>query len=208
MNTRNILNSDNILEDLNKYEDVIFKEIPELQYEKNFDQKHPHHHLDLWNHTKCALSLSPNDEIIRISLLLHDIGKPVSFTEENGVRHYKNHAKVSAILSSEILKRLNYNEKEIELITFLIKNHDTKITKENIKENFKLYYILSWVQYCDGLSHNPVYLDKRIKYLKEIKELLTKEKNLNDDFMLLIDINNSLDELYNIKHKLLYKNKN
>ncbi len=207
MNIKKILNSENISEALEKNEDIIFKEIPELKPEKNFNQQHPHHHLDLWNHTKCALSLSSNNEIIRISLLLHDIGKPVCYTLQNGVKHYKNHPEISANLSYKILKRLNYNEEEIELITFLIRNHDTKITEDNIKENCNLYYMLSQIQYCDALAHNPDYLEKRIKYLQEIREIFSKKINISNDFMPLIDINNSFDLKHKIKCKLLSKYK-
>ena len=135
MNVRSILNELDILSALSNNEKYLFEEIPELKIMKKFDQKHPHHHLDLWEHTKLALSISPNDEIIRMALLLHDIGKPHVYKEIDGIRHYQNHAKVSSDISYQILKRLNFNEDEIKLITFLILFHDTKITEENIKEN-------------------------------------------------------------------------
>ena len=51
-----------------------------------FEHKHPHHHLDVWNHTLLALSYSPKDFDIRLVLLLHDIGKPHSYQDEE-IRH-------------------------------------------------------------------------------------------------------------------------
>ena len=60
MNVRSILNELDILSALSNNEKHLFEEIPELKIMKNFDQKHPHHHLDLWEHTKLALSISSN----------------------------------------------------------------------------------------------------------------------------------------------------
>ncbi len=196
MNVRSILNEQDILSALSNNEKYLFEEIPELKIMKKFDQKHPHHHLDLWEHTKLALSISPNDEIIRMALLLHDIGKPYVYKEIDGIRHYQNHAKVSSDISYQILKKLNFNEDEIKLITFLILFHDTKITEENIKENYNLYYLLYKVQYCDALAHNPNYLEKRIKYLEDLKKIFeTYSDNIQMDNLTMIaatGLNNEL----------------
>ena len=35
---------------------------------------------------------SPNDLDIRLALLLHDIGKPFSYQDDESGRHFKNHA--------------------------------------------------------------------------------------------------------------------
>ena len=50
-----------------------------------------------------SLDLSEKDFLIRLVLLFHDIGKPHSY-QEGEVRHFKNHAKVSANMSKKILK--------------------------------------------------------------------------------------------------------
>ena len=47
--------------------------------------------------------------------LLHDIGKPFSYQDEE-VRHFRNHAKVSANISKEILHRLGFNDDYIKYI--------------------------------------------------------------------------------------------
>ena len=73
-----------------------------------FEHNHPHHHLDVWNHTLYALSLSENNFDIRLSLLLHDIGKPFSYQDDE-IRHFHNHPYVSFIMSKSILSRLGFN---------------------------------------------------------------------------------------------------
>ena len=61
-----IINSNNIKEN----ESILVGYIPEIQSMIGFDHKHPHHHLDVWEHTKLALSLSNNDIDVRLALLL------------------------------------------------------------------------------------------------------------------------------------------
>lgn len=43
--------------------------IPEICDMIGFEHNHPHHHLDVWEHTLYALSLSPNNFGIRLVLL-------------------------------------------------------------------------------------------------------------------------------------------
>ena len=58
MNLESILISENIEEEIRYNEDYIFSLIPELKYEVGFEQKHPHHSFDVWNHTIEALKHS------------------------------------------------------------------------------------------------------------------------------------------------------
>ena len=66
-------------------QNTLMKLMPELKFMKGFDHKHPHHHLDVWKHTLLALSKAPNNFDIRLSLLLHDIGKPHSYQNDGGI---------------------------------------------------------------------------------------------------------------------------
>ena len=163
-----------ILSDVNNIDqnlDYLIEIIPEIKYMIGFDQKHPHHHLDVWNHTKLALSLSQDVFEIRLSLLLHDIGKPFSYQEKDGIRHFKNHGEVSAKMSREILERLNYDKDFIDEVCYLIRNHDFPINELDINNNYELELKRLEIQRCDALAHNPDYLDKRIKYLEKVKKL-------------------------------------
>src|SRR5574344_2051507 len=89
-----ILTSDNVVDSIRSNLEYILKIIPELGDTIGFEHKHPHHHLDVFEHTLYALSLSENDYEIRLALLLHDIGKPHSFTEGE-VRHFKEIGRAS-----------------------------------------------------------------------------------------------------------------
>lgn len=171
MKLYDILMSDDIVSSINTNIDYLLEIIPEIKNMMGFEHKHPHHHLDVWNHTLLALSLSKRDFDTRLTLLLHDIGKPFSF-QEGEVRHFKNHPEVSMKMSKIILKRLNFNKDFIDKICYLIINHDSPITDEQIKNNFDLILKLYDVQYCDALAHHPDKLKKRKKYLENIHKKL------------------------------------
>lgn len=165
---KKILESNNIMEEINNNIEYLLTIIPELKNMIGFEHKHPHHHLDVWQHTLYALSLSPNDFEIRLTLLLHDIGKPSCFIEGE-VRHFPNHQLISSDITKTILTRLNYDQKTIEKICYLVKTHDSEITKEEVNNNQSLLYKRYIIQYCDVYAHNPEKLEKRVKYLSKVK---------------------------------------
>ena len=168
MDLQSILLSENIVESINKNMDYLLTIIPEIKNMIGFKHNHPHHHLDVWNHTLLALSLSEKDFDIRLCLLLHDIGKPFSYQDEE-IRHFRNHAKVSSEMSRIILNRLGYDEEYINYLSYLIENHDTKIDNKQIKNNYEVCLKLYEIQKCDALAHHPDKLEKRKQYLNEIE---------------------------------------
>lgn len=177
-----ILGCDSISEDEEK---TIFEIIPELLDEKDFLQNNPWHIYDVWNHTKKVFQNSRPDKEIRLALLLHDIGKPHSYQDdEGGIRHFKGHSQKSAEISKSILERLGYVEKQINEMCFLIANHDKTIQPEVINAgNLETYRKLLYIQYCDASGYNPEYiqrvydrLDRVSSYLKEYEESNVEKK--------------------------------
>lgn len=172
-----ILTSNDVVLSINSNMNYILKLIPEIKYTIGFEHKHPHHHLDVWNHTLLALSLSENDFEIRLCLLLHDIGKPFSY-QEGEIRHFNNHPETSARMSEIILKRLGYEEEFINKICYLIRNHDSFITTQDIINDYDLSLKRYKIQECDALAHHPEKLEKRKKYLDKIKKTITIKDEL------------------------------
>ncbi|MBQ7140107.1 MAG: HD domain-containing protein [Bacilli bacterium] len=189
----NILLSDNVVTTINDNLDFILTLIPELKALIGFEHNHPHHHLDVWNHTLLTLNLSPSNFEIRLVLLLHDIGKPNSYQDEE-VRHFREHTKISSNMSFNILKRLNFNEDEIFKLCYLIEQHDTLITDEEIDNNKKLATIKFKIQCCDALAHNPTKLEKRIKYLLDINEKINTGKEKDKCKKLISKISKEITE--------------
>lgn len=167
----NFLMSDNITNEIENSMDSLLNIIPEIKDMIGFPHNNPNHHLDVWEHTLLALSLSNKDYIVRLSLLLHDIGKPHSYQDKE-VRHFNNHPSVSCKMSKEILDRLYIDNHIKERVLYLVLNHDTKITKEEIQKNYSLAIQHYEIQRCDALAHNPNMLESRVEYLDSIQKIL------------------------------------
>ena len=171
----NILMADDVVLKINNNFAKLDQIIPELKNMMGFEHKHPHHHLDVWQHTLYALSLAVPDFDIRLALLLHDIGKLFSYFEQDGIRHFPNHPEVSFKISYNILKKLGFNDEYLEKIGYLIKYHDKKISLEDINNNRTLAYSQYLVQECDALAHHPEKIGKRKEYLENTKKLILKK---------------------------------
>ena len=203
-----ILTSENVVEEINNNLEYLLTIIPDIKFMIGFEHKHPHHHLDVWNHTLLSLSLSENDFNTRLVLLLHDIGKPFMYQEDNGVRHYNEHAIMSSIIARNTLKRLGYDTNYIKKICYLIKTHDEIITEKEIKDNYGLSLLKYKIQYCDALAHHPDKLEKRIAYLNKTKLLIEKSRLNNLKIIAAIGKNNELgknnDLIWPIKEDLKF----
>ena len=115
------------------YPEVFRQIIPELGEMMGFLQNNPHHLYDVWEHTmECMLYeliYEKTDLIVRLAVLLHDVGKPYCYTEdEDGVGHFYGHAKISAEIAEDILIRLRFSNDIKDKVVELIANHDVTFT--------------------------------------------------------------------------------
>lgn len=118
------IDAENILD---KFRDVVAVFIPEITAEFDFNQNSKHHNLDLWHHTIRSLAMIEPVEVLRMTMLLHDIGKPkCKKTDDNGESHYIGHPAVSADMSRVILRRLKYSGDFIAECVCLIEYHDVR----------------------------------------------------------------------------------
>ena len=101
---------------------------PEVLPMLHFDQRNIHHCYDVWEHSTVALANTPPNPALRCAALLHDVGKPSSFTlDENGVGHFYGHASISCRLTDAMLQRLKFSTALREQILRLVEWHDRLI---------------------------------------------------------------------------------
>lgn len=92
-----------------EFRDVLATVIPELREAFDFEQKNKHHCYDVWEHILHAVAAIGRDPLLRVTMLLHDIGKPrACTTDKHGSRHFKGHQQISADMASVILKRMTF----------------------------------------------------------------------------------------------------
>ncbi|MEA3272068.1 MAG: CCA tRNA nucleotidyltransferase, partial [Patescibacteria group bacterium] len=109
----------------------LLKEIlPEIQKMVGVKQPEKYHSEgDVWVHTLLALEHLPDNVSPEVAwaVLLHDVGKPPAqrTPEKHGVDRirFSGHENVSAKMAKEITRRLKFSRKQVEKITWIVKNH-------------------------------------------------------------------------------------
>ncbi len=97
--------------------------IPEL-YRGVGMQQRGHHTTDVWTHSIDALRYCPSkDPIVRLATLLHDIGKPNSYKEENEAITFYSHDIIGSRIASKIATRLRLAKKDVQRIFTLVRYH-------------------------------------------------------------------------------------
>jgi tRNA nucleotidyltransferase (CCA-adding enzyme) len=147
--------------------------IPEVDEMIGMEQN-AFHFGDVFEHTMALLDydtqhFQSEDVAVRLALLLHDIGKIKTRTVgDDGRVHFYEHEFVGSDMVVDILKRLKYDNKTIDTVRFLVKNHMrtknfgndcVKIKPKNFNKfahnckNEYLYKALARVIECDNNSH-------------------------------------------------------
>ncbi|MBR6812642.1 MAG: HD domain-containing protein [Oscillospiraceae bacterium] len=148
-----------------KYVNILSVFIPELAPMENFDQRNIHHIHDVLTHSAIAVENVPPEPRLRLAALLHDIGKPLTFTvDDKGVGHFYGHAGESLRLSEDILTRLRFSNAAKQHILTLVKWHDVPISpaQKSVKKALgklgkELFFDLTALKRADNLAQSPLY---------------------------------------------------
>lgn len=110
------------------FPDVVTQVLPELAPAVGFPQHNPHHIWDVYTHSVKALAQTPPRPALRLAALLHDAGKPETFTrDENGVGHFYGHPGASAALAERAFARLRLDNATRDRALVLIRRHDLPV---------------------------------------------------------------------------------
>ena len=110
------------------YETGITKEfLPEFDRCMETEQNTPYHCFTVGEHILHSLLYVEADKVLRLTMLLHDIAKPVMRkTDENGRDHFKMHAPEGEKMAKTILRRLKFDNDTISKVIRLIRYHDDR----------------------------------------------------------------------------------
>lgn len=100
--------------------------LPEIVETYDYDQNSKYHENNLYDHILNVVGYSPEVLEIRLAALLHDLGKPSTFSMgEDGVAHYYGHEVESSEIARKVLKRFRFSNEIIKNVRILIENHMT-----------------------------------------------------------------------------------
>lgn len=163
------------------YDDELSVFWPEIEACAGFNQKNIHHNFDVWTHICYAIDKTDtNDLIVRLALLLHDIGKPKCFTvDEQGRGHFYGHPPICAAMADDMLRRLKFdNDTRIKVVQ-LVEHHDVTIvpTEKCVRRwlnklGEEQFERLLSVKIGDILAHNPDTIGDRANDIYRAREVL------------------------------------
>ena len=162
--------------------------LPEFDVCMQCEQNNPHHIYSVGEHTVHAIGQIEADKILRLTMLLHDFGKPsVKTTDENGIDHFHGHQVRSEELAGMILRRLKFDNETIRKVKILVYYHDyhPSLTAAGVRRaankiGEELFPMYLEVQRADILAQNPDTHQEKLEALLEVKRLYEKileEKN-------------------------------
>ncbi len=154
--------------------------LPEFDACMETPQNHPHHCCCVGEHTLLALKAIEADKVLRLSALLHDIGKPGTHSRDvQGVDHFYGHGEAGAELAGRILRRLKFDNDTISRVKHLVRFHDYRQIGPGLrgvrravfrigKDFFPDYLKL---RRADILAQNPLGQQEKLLELQTVEEL-------------------------------------
>lgn len=147
------------------YPDILGQVIPELLPMVGFDHRNCHHCYDVYTHTAVAVDHVSPQLPLRLAMLLHDIGKPDTFSlGEDGQGHFYGHPRRSVELAEGILLRLRASKKLREQVLTLVRYHDAQIEEDPARLRRWLhklgpegFFALLAIQRGDAAGQAPAY---------------------------------------------------
>lgn len=102
--------------------------LPEFDRCMETPQNNPHHCGNVGEHTLLSLMNVRADRVLRLTMLLHDMGKPLCrTTDDKGIDHFYGHPGLSEQVARSVLRRLKYDNDTIRKVTTLVLNHDRSV---------------------------------------------------------------------------------
>lgn len=173
-----LISGENAKSVLLEYKEIIAVIVPEVRRMFNVPQNTPHHKYDVYNHiVESVVSISP-DPILRLTMLLHDIGKPSALKiDRYGVAHFKTHPQQSVKIAERVLRSLKMSNEDTKYILSLIKEHDNRIEESERK----MKRLLRAYDYSERFFED--YMKVRFADTLAQSEYLKKEKLDKLDFL-------------------------
>lgn len=199
-----ILTSNNASEGINMLQKsgLLAEILPEINSLVDFSPLSINHNRNIFAHTLNVISKTNTNLILRLSALLHDVGKLNTLTlEDDGIYRFPNHNVEGAKISKEILRNFRFDNYTINSVSKLIEHHLVlkvnyiptryEIKKLLLEVGEDIIYLLFDLQSADIRSlDNPKPFLKKVDYIKNtVSDILKKREPL---YIRNLDINGEI----------------
>lgn len=152
---------------------------PEFDAMMETKQCHIHHKYTVGEHTIHALKEIRADKILRLTMLFHDIAKPIcKTTDEKGEDHFYGHPEKGSEMARIILKRLKFDNNTTEWVCRLVRCHDQKpsLTEKSVRRAIsrngkELYPNLFDVKRADILAQSEYQREEKLNYVNQYEQI-------------------------------------
>lgn len=162
--------------------------LPEFDEMMKTEQETPHHIYSVGEHTLKAIETIRPDKVLRLTMLFHDIAKPMMKTiDANGVAHFKMHDVEGVEMTKSILRRLKFDNDTLGKVTKLVQYHDYRIPAEpkrvrkamnKIGEDLFPYYLE--VRTADTMAQSEYMREEKLQNIRDMEkcyqEILEKQE--------------------------------
>lgn len=152
--------------------------LPEFDRCMETEQNNPHHCWSVGEHTLHALPFVEAQKALRLAVLLHDIGKPLTrTTDAEGIDHFYGHAEKGAELAGRIMRRLKFDNDTRKRVVKLVQTHDdlqTGTTQRSVRRavhriGAEVFPDYLKVRRADIMAQNPEVREEKLGKLAEVE---------------------------------------
>ena len=150
--------------------------LPEFDLCMETEQITPHHCFTVGRHILESMKQIRSDPVLRLTMLLHDIGKPlVRTTDDSGRDHFVMHGLKSRDMAETIMRRLKLDNHTIRSVSTLILWHDYRpqpepkqVRKAVNRIGETLFPLYLEVQRADCLAQSSYMREEKLQRIEQV----------------------------------------
>ncbi len=152
--------------------------LPEFDALMKTTQETPHHQYTVGEHTLKAIEQISADKVLRLTMLFHDIAKPMMKTiDDAGVAHFKLHDIKGSEMTKQILRRLKFDNDTMNKVVKLVQFHDYRMppTPKSVRRAMnqigaELFPYYLEVRRADTLAQSEYQREEKLQNIADIEK--------------------------------------
>lgn len=153
--------------------------LPEFDEMMACKQNSKHHMYNVGEHTVVSMENVPSNRVLRLTMLLHDTGKPHKKTvDDEGYNHFYGHPVESAKIANGVLRRLKMDNATRKKVVRLVRYHDErpdlkeKTVRHKIVEiGIEAFPDIFSVNRADTLAQSEYMREEKLAYIDEFEKM-------------------------------------